>query len=91
VHDYGIACETDGDIALLVAPFAGFEPYDIITTRRVAQNAGDILVFHAGFHLGVILGGNFATGGEEQAQCRNEEEFEPKVRGRHMNSLMGLG
>jgi hypothetical protein len=39
MHDYDITCETDGDMALLVAPFAGLEPNDVIATRRVAQDA----------------------------------------------------
>jgi hypothetical protein len=36
MHDYDITCETDGDMALFVAPFAGLETNDIIATRRVA-------------------------------------------------------
>jgi hypothetical protein len=65
MHDYDITRETDRDMALLVAPFAGLETNDIIATRRVAQNAGDLLVFHAGFQLGVALDGNFAAAGKK--------------------------
>ena len=65
MHDYDITCETDGDMALLVAPFAGLETNDVIATRRVAQDGGDLLVFHAGLDLGVVLRSHLAAGGEK--------------------------
>lgn len=65
MHDYGITCETDGDMALLVAPFAGLEPNDVIATRRIAQDANDLLVFHARLNLGVVLRGYLAAGGQK--------------------------
>ena len=65
MNDYGITCETDGDMARVVAPLTGFEAYGIIAARWIAKDAGDLVVRHAGLYLGVILGGNLAAGGEK--------------------------
>ena len=52
-------------MARVVAPLTGFEAYRIIAARWIAKDAGDLVVRHAGLYLGVILGGNLASGGEK--------------------------
>ena len=51
------------------------------------ENAGDLLVFHACFHLGVILGGNLAAGCNEEAHRRDGQQRVAERSDRHENSL----
>jgi hypothetical protein len=90
MHDYGITRETDRDMTLLVAPFAGLETNGIIAARWIAKDAGDLLVRHAGLYLGVILGGNLAAGGEKADGNKQSHSPQSGGYGNHFFALLHL-
>jgi hypothetical protein len=90
VNDYGITCETNGDMATGVTPLAGFEAYGIIAARWIAKDAGDLLVRHAGLYLGVILGGHLAAGGEKADGNKKSHSPQCDGHGDHFLTLLHL-
>ena len=90
MHDYGITCETDGDMARVVTPLTGFEAYSIIAARWIAKDAGDLVVRHAGLYLGVILGSNLAAGGEKADRNKKSQSLQRGGYGNHFFALLHL-